>query len=365
MKIKVDRNELVNRLADIQYIVERKGSLPYLNHFLLKAVKDRPYIIATDVETAIKEPIKVEIIQEGDRCIQAKKLLEIAKELEGEITIETVDEGWVKVRSEKTNFRLTCLSAEDFPTWPSIDPIIKLTMSQKDLSEMISKTIYAAGESDTRFYLNGLLFHLKPDGTVTFVGTDGHRLAMVSKEIGIDVKEERRLILSRKSVSEIRRALSLEGDTEVSIGKNYVLFKLEEKEVLSRLVEGSYPNYENVIPTSNEKIINVGKDDILRSLRRASIIGKEKTSTVVFDIERERLLVSASNPEVGDYNDEIDITFSGEPLKIAFSARLLIDAIAAIESDRVLIKIDQPLSPVLIVSDSDDSYKSVVMPVRL
>ncbi len=365
MKINIKREEFLKSLTDIQYVVDKKSSIAVLNHFLLRAYKDRSLIIATDLETAIKEPINLEILEEGQYCIPGKKLLEIAKELENDISIEIIEEGWVRIRSGKTNFRLTCLSADDFPKWPEIEARNSFNLSQKDLLDMISKTIYAAGEADTRYVLNSLLFNIKQGGIMNVVGTDGHRLAMYTKKIEFDNSEEIKLIVSRKSVAEVRRALTGEGDIQMCIEKNHLLFKIGDKEVLGRLVDGSFPNYENVIPVANDRLLTVQREGIAKCLRMASIIGKEKTNIVVFDIGPSSMTVSASNPEIGEFKDELPVKFTGEPIRIAFSARLLLESINVIESENVLIKMKEPLTPVLIVSDREDEYRSVVMPVRL
>ncbi len=365
MKIKVNREELLKRLSDIQFLVDKKGSMEVLNHFLLNANSEGSFIIATDLETAIKEPIQIdEIIEEGKYCLHCKRLLEIAKELSGDIYIEKTDEGWITVRSGKTVFRLTGIDAENFPAWPSIDVKTKVTMSKKDLLEMITKTFYAVGENDPKYVLNCLLLDIKPGGVINMVGTDGHRLAVMTKVIDFDLPEGLKLIISRRSIAEIKRVLDGDGDIEVCIERNYAMFKTEDKELLCRLVEGNYPNYEGVIPVSNPKAAIIKKDDLTRALRKACIIGKEKTSTVTFDIEHSNMIVTASNAEVGEVRDEVPVTFESEPMRIAFSARLLLDSVNVIDSENIVLKMDEPLTPVLIISDLSEDYKSVVMPMR-
>lgn len=185
MKVKVDRNELLKKLSDIQNIVEKRNTMPALNNFLLEAVSAGCSITATDLETALKEPIEMTVLDEGKACIPAKKLFEIVREMDGEITLESADNQWVKVKCGKSHFRLAGISPDEYPAWPSISASESMTIEINTavLHDAIAKTLYAAGEADTRYVLNGLLFHLQADKTLNVVGTDGHRLALSIKEI--------------------------------------------------------------------------------------------------------------------------------------------------------------------------------------
>src|SRR5208282_2226792 len=280
MKVTVGKNELQNKLSDIQNIVEKKNTMPILSHFLLVAEKGGAYITATDLETAFKEPLVLTVATEGKLCIPAKKLFEIVREVDGDIVLDSNDAKWLKVKSGKSQFRLACLSHDEFPVWPSLpDDADKMEIDSLLLLEMIDKTLYSAGESDTRYVLNGLLFNIKTDGTLTVVGTDGHRLA-----------------LSRKSLAELRRFLDDEPKpVKIAIGKNHILFEMESIQFLTRLIEGTYPNYEQVIPTTADKIIAIDRIALMKSLRRVSIMSKERSSAVKVDIEPKSMTISASN----------------------------------------------------------------------
>lgn len=366
MKITVEKDELQKRLSNIQNIVEKKNTMPILNHFLLDVGKEGSYITATDLETAFREPINVDISEEGRICVPARKLFEIVKEIEGQITLEFLDNQWLKVRSGKSLFRLACLSADEFPVWPSIEGSEEMGMPVDVLLEMIDRSLYAAGESDTRYVLNGLLFHIKPDGTHTVVGTDGHRLALLTKETGWSPKEEKKVILSRKSVAELRRFLSEKSSAvNMTIGKNHMLFSIGNIRLLTRLIEGTYPNYEQVIPANNTKILTTDRNMFVKSLRRVSIMSKERSSAVKVDIENGNMVISATNPDLGEATDEVAIDYTGDKMTLAFNAKYILDALSVMTSDNVLIKLNEPLSPVLLMEDGREDYKYVVMPMRL
>jgi DNA polymerase-3 subunit beta len=367
MKVTVEKNELQKKLSDIQNIVEKKNTMPILSHFLLVAEKGGAYITATDLETAFKEPIVLTVATEGRLCIPAKKLFEIVREVDGDITLESSDEKWLKVKSGKSQFRLACLSHNEFPVWPALpDDADKMEIDSLLLLEMIDKTLYSAGESDTRYVLNGLLFNIKPGGSLTVVGTDGHRLALSTKMLNSKLKEEKRIIFSRKSLSELRRFLDDEAkQVKMAMGKNHILFEMESIQFLARLIEGTYPNYEQVIPVAGEKVIVIDRISLMKSMRRVSIMSKERSSAVKVDIEPNTMAISASNPDLGEAKDEITMEYSGEPLTVAFNARYILDALNVMNTEKILIKLNEALSPTLIMETGNEDYKYVVMPMRL
>lgn len=367
MKLSVSKEELQEKLSNIQNIVEKRNTMPVLSHFLLDAGKKKAHIVATDLETAIKEPLQVKVEQEGKLCIPARKMFEIVKEVGGDITMETEDGQWLKVNAGRSKFKLACLSADEFPAWPGMENIEEMQMDTKNLIEMIEKSLYAAGESDTRYTLNGLLFHAKKGSSeMTVVGTDGHRLSSITSKINTPLKEEKKVIIPRKAAAEIRRFL--DRDTEnltVVIGKSHVMFKIDEVQFLTRLIEGTYPNYEQVIPAGNEKKVIISKDEFIKALRRVSVMSREKSNTIKVDIADGTLVLSASTPDLGEAKDEVEIEYKGEALSLGFNARYLIDALNAMSGEKVVFELQDPLSPTLLKEEKDDNYKCVIMPMRV
>ncbi len=380
MKFNVRKEEMQEKLSNIQNIIEKKNTMPILSHFLLSAGKKDSYIIATDIETALKEPIDLTVEKEGRICIPAKKLLEIVREIDKDLSIETVDEQWLKVKAGSSEFRLATLPHIDFPAWPAVfegQDIEEILIAPGLLLEMIEKTLYAAGENDTRYTLNGLLFHIKPDEkTLSIVGTDGHRLAFIQKQIdndklNINVKEEKRLIMPRKAVSELRRFLPLSGDqnettkVKITLGPKHILFNIANIEFLSRLVDGTYPNYDNVIPKENEKTLIIKRDNFIKVLRRVSIMSRERASAVRFDIDSDRMYVSSSSPDIGEAKEDMEVAFNGEKITLGFNAKYLLDVAGAMNGEKILLELQDPLSPVLLKEEGSEDYKCVVMPMRI
>ena len=375
MKLSVTKNEMQEKLANIQNIIEKKNTMPILSHFLLSAGKKGSYIIATDIETALKEPLEANIEKEGKLCIPARKLFEIVREVDGDMSFESVDEQWLKVKAGASDFKIACLPHTDFPAWPSAlgsGEVEEVTIDGSMLLEMIEKTIYSAGESDTRYTLNGLLFHARPENrSFTVVGTDGHRLALIMRQMESEVKEDKKLIVPRKAVSELRRFLSASDEEKekqkvrISIGDKHLLFSVDKIEFLTRLIDGTYPNYENVIPQSNEKKMSIGKDIFIKVLRRASVMSRERASAVRFDLEEEKLTVSSSSPDLGEAKEEVGVDYKGEKVSLGFNARYMLDVLGAMTSDKVVLELQDPLSPVLVKEDGSDEYKCVIMPMRI
>jgi DNA polymerase-3 subunit beta len=366
MKILVTKDEIQERLANIQSIVEKRNMMPILSHFLLEAGKKGSSIIATDLETALKEPLHVKVEKEGKICVPARKMFEIAKEIDGELTCETVDEKWMKIKAGVSNFRLACLSSKEFPAWPGMDDMEEIYINSKVLKEVIEKTIFASGESDTRYTLNGLLFHVTPGVAMKVIGTDGHRLAMIVKNIEGKLNEEKKLIIPKKSAVELRKLLDkTDENIKVTICKNHVLFAIGEIQFLTRLIEGTYPNYDQVLPADNEKKIVVQRDAFAKTIRRVAVMSRERSNAVKLDFAENLITISSSNPDIGEAQDEIIVDYKGENLSIGFNARYFIDILESMTSENVVMEMQAPLNPVLIKEEKNEDYRCVIMPMRI
>ncbi|MEW6420015.1 MAG: DNA polymerase III subunit beta [Nitrospirota bacterium] len=366
MKFTVSKTEMQKKLSDIQGIVEKRNTMPVLSHFLLNASGNDSYIVATDLETTLKEPLQIEVEKEGKLCIPARKLFEIVKEADEDLSFESAGDQWLEVKSGNSNFKLACLPADEFPAWPEIGEAEDILLEAETLLDMIEKTIYSAGDTDHKYTLNGLLFHLRPDkGRLRLVGTDGHRLAAVSKQIETGVKEERQLIVSKKAVSEVRRLLGMAEKVRISMGKNHALFSVGNVQFLTRLIEGTYPDYERVIPKTNGKKVSIERDAFMKTLNRVSVMSKETSHAVRLDLAENLITLSSSNPNLGKAKDEVAADYKGDELTIAFNARYLLDALKVMASEKVILELEDPLSPTLLIDEKDREWKYVVMPIRI
>jgi DNA polymerase III subunit beta len=369
MKVIVTKEEIQQKLANIQNIVEKRNTMPILSHFLLDVGRDGALITATDLQIAIKGPLIARTEEEGKLSIPAKKLYEVVREADGDVVIESEDEQWIRVTFGKSRFRLACHSSEEFPAWPGIEGEDKIVFDTVLLTEMIEKTLYAAGETDTRYTLNGLLFHINPaEGSITVVGTDGHRLAIMKKnqEPGfVRMEGEKKVILPRKAATELRRFIGGTPQVTAVFGRNHILFAMGDFYFLARLIEGEYPNYEKVIPLSNEKVVKIGRENFLRTIRRVSIMSREKSNAIRLDITDGVLSVSSSNPDIGEARDEVEVEYSGEAIALGFNARYLIDCLGVMTSDNVSFAVQEPSTATLLKEEGNEEYRCVIMPIRL
>ncbi len=366
MKLIVSKDELQEKLSNIQNIVEKRNTMPILSHFLLEAGKNGSYITATDLETALREPLAMNVEKEGKICIPARKMFEIVREVDGDLSIESIDDQWLRIKTGASNFRLACLSSKEFPAWPGMEDMEEVSLEAKTMAGLIEKTVFAAGDSDTRYTLNGLLFHITTDNRFSMVGTDGHRLAAMAIQIEGRLSEEKKLIVPKKSAVELRKIVEKkEGGVRMALSKNHLLFSIGDIQFLTRLIEGTYPNYEQVIPAANDKRVVLERGAFAKTLRRVSLMAKDKTNAVKMDLGDSRLTVTTSNPDMGEATDEMAIEYSGEKTALGLNARYLLDIMEVMSSDRVIMEFQGALNPVLIRDEQEADYRCVIMPMRI
>lgn len=367
MKLKIQKEAIQHALQSIQGIVDKKTTMPILSHFLLKVNKTAT-LMATDLDIAMKGPVKADVIEKGSLCIPARKLFEIAKEVEGEILLESQDNNWVKVTSGKSTFKLMGLPEDDFPSLPEAGKAEELTIKASSIKDMIEKTVYATGESDTRYTLNGLLFHFIPKKKNTdfkIVGTDGHRLSVISMSLEGKLSEEKKLILPKKAALELKKLIEGSDDNiTMYIDKNHIFFSTDDIMLTSRLIEGTYPNYEQVIPKGNDKTVLIEKIAFLKALRRTSIMSRERTNAVRLDLESGKITLISMNPDIGEAREELAAQYKGDELTVGYNARYIMDILQAMEGETVQLELEEPLSPTLLTEPDTKGYTCVVMPMR-
>ncbi|HET6465745.1 MAG TPA: DNA polymerase III subunit beta [Nitrospiria bacterium] len=374
MKLKISRGELLTGFQRVQGVVERRNTMPILSNMLFEAKGDQVILFATDLEIGIRGTYKAEVSQPGGVTVSARKLYEIIRELpEGAVTITSNEEHRVEIEAGKSEFKVLGLPPQEFPAMPAIDSEPLMPMDRKTLSDLIRKTVFAAGDNNARYILNGLLVTLYTKDKrrfLRFVGTDGHRLAVIERPLedgkGRGLAQEQTAIIPKKAALEIKKLLEEnEEGPELGVSKNQMIFKRGGLLLLARLMEGSYPNYQQVIPKENEKRVAVNKAEIEGALRRVSILSREKTSAIKLALESDTLTLSSSNPEMGEAREVIAAKFGQEGITTGFNARYLLDALAAIDSEEAVLEFKDALSPCIIRQPDDPDYLCVVMPMRV
>jgi DNA polymerase-3 subunit beta len=367
----IKKEEILRGLQRIQGVVDKKNTMPILSNMLLMAGKTGVEIIATDLEIGLRGQYAADVETPGAVAVSAKKMYEIVRELPQEdVQILVDDNNWVKIISGQSQFKLVGLPKDEFPALPDVAEEGMIAVEGDVLRNMIRKTLYAVGENDARYVLNGLYVHLTQgkDGlNVRMVGTDGHRLSMIDRVMDAKHKEES-VIVPKKAMMELRRLLEEDGsgaELRVGFSKNHALFKRDGLVMVSKLIDGNYPNYLQVVPAQSTKTVSVPKDQMAHAVKRVSILSKEKTNAVKLQLEKNTLTLSTNNPELGEANEELSVDYKGDSLAIGFNSRYLIDVLAAMDGETINLELSDPLSPCLIREAGNEHYKCVVMPMRV
>lgn len=370
MKFIIEKGTFQQSLGKIQGIAERRSTIPILSNILITGEKENINIVATDLEIGVMEITAASNIEKGNICVPARKLYDIVKELpEEHVEIEGAENFWVTIKAGKTVFNLPGVDPQEFPAFPVIDGSLFFTMAASTLLEMIEKTAFASSSEESRFNLNGIYMEkVIKDKRDYFrmVATDGHRLSLIDKEQTITFVKG--IILSRRGLTELRKVFG-DGETEVSISlrDNNCIFKTERTIVVVRLLEGEYPDYQQVIPKANDKHIVLNRKDFIGALRRAHVIASEKGEGVRFSIHKEVMEIKTGGPDVGNVHEEIKIEYQGDPLEVSFNARYLLDVLNSIETEKIVMQLKEELNSGIIrpKNGNGEDYLYVIMPMRL
>ena len=370
MDIVVRKNELLRELQFFQGIVERKNTIPILANVLLEAKGDEVRFLATDLEVGLRSRCTASVAKSGALTLPAKKFYEIIKSLpETDIRIAE-DKGGVKVAADRFDSRMQTLPREDFPTLPEAGGSLSATLPRTAIREMVAKTQFAITGEDTRYFLNGALFVLRPD-SMSLVATDGHRLALVNVPrngtAGTEA-EEVRAILPKKTLGELGRLLA-DGDEDIHYerGENHLFFDVGGRMLISRMIDGQFPAYERVIPKGNDKHIEFERDRLTNAVRRVALLSNERSRAVKFQIEPGKVDVTSSSPELGEAHEMLPVEYSGGPMQICFNAQYVLDFLAAVSTDVVSFDLKDEVSQAVVkpVGAEGYDYTYVIMPMRV
>ncbi|MBH0192388.1 MAG: DNA polymerase III subunit beta [Nitrospira sp.] len=375
MKVRIGRDELLTGLQRVQGVVEKRNTMPILSNILLEVKQEGAEIVATDLEIGMRGLYKATVLKPGGVTISARKLFEIIKELPpGEIELTAGDNNWTTIQAGKSQFKIVGLPSADYPALPAIEREGLTPLSGDGLLELIRKTLFAAGDNDARYILNGLLVTLVTTDkktTLRLVGTDGHRLAVAEQEVGKagskGAPQEIKAIIPKKAAHEMRRLLEEGGDSEPLIGfaKNMMIFRKSGLLLTSRLMEGNYPNYQQVIPKEGGRRISVNRLELESALRRVSVLSKDKASAVKMSFESGKMTLFSSSPDYGEATEELPARYEGEAHSSGFNARYLLDVFGVMDGENVSLQMETPLSPCLIQEPESPGFKCVVMPIKI
>jgi DNA polymerase-3 subunit beta len=370
MELVVRKNDLLRELQLFQGIVERKNTIPILANVLMEAKGDEVRFLATDLEVGLRSKCQATVAKGGSLTLPAKKFYEIVKSLpETDIRIAE-DKGGVKVAADRFDSRIQTLPREDFPTLPESGGTPSATLSRSSVKEMVAKTQFAITGEDTRYFLNGALFVLKPN-EMSLVATDGHRLALVSVARdgqGKKDADEVKAILPKKTLGELGRLLS-EGDGDITYerGENHLFFEVGGRLLISRMIDGQFPAYERVIPKGNDKHIEFERDRLTNAVKRVALLSNERSRAVKIQIDKGKVDVTSSSPDLGEAKETLPVEYSGGAMQICFNAQYVLDFLSAVSTDVVSLDLKDEVSQAVMkpVGAEGYDYTYVIMPMRV
>lgn len=368
MKLSIAKEHLIQGLQSVQNVVGSRTTLPILSNVLLVAADGKLELTATDLDVTIACSVPATVSRPGKTTVPVKRLFSIARELSApEIELDIDDKAVMSIRAGGSFFKINGLSGEEFPPVSGLKQSRAVSIPQETLKAMLRKTSFAASSDEARYVLNGIFFSLK-EHKVTLVATDGRRLAMTDEEANVPVEAQVDFIVPTKAINELNRLLSPGGSVEIRFSENQVAFTMAKEGapgilIQSKLVDGNYPNYRQVIPGECQERITLSREELLAALRRAELMTSDKSNSVKLTFSRNLLSITANTPEVGESREEIAINHQGKDLAIAFNPTYLMDPLKALDEGEVAIELIDELSPGVIKTLKPFLY--VIMPMRM
>ncbi|MCS5621299.1 MAG: DNA polymerase III subunit beta [Nitrospinaceae bacterium] len=366
MKLTIGQEEFITGIQAVQNVVSTRTTLPILANVLMKAEGNQLKMTATDLDVTITKTVKATVEEEGSFTMPVKKLHNIAREVGGKQVKIEVNKGICSIESGSFSTRLNGLPEEEFPPMPEFSEQNIIKMEQAKVKSMLRRTAYAVSLDENRYVLNGLFLSFK-DKKLTMVATDGRRLALAEEEAEQPQEKPIEIIVPTKAIQELSRQLGEEGEVEIKITENQASFSTGEKEegaaqVVTKLVEGAYPNYKQVIPSESKYRVTMDKEELLHALKRADIMTSDKANSVKLTFTENNLMLTSNTPEVGESKETMAISYSGEETSIAFNPQYFIDPLKALEEEEVHFEFTDQLSPGVIKVNRPFLY--VIMPMR-
>ncbi len=372
MQFSLNKAVLLRELNLLQGVVEKKNTIPILSNVLIEAASESLIsLVATDLDVSLQTQCSADVTKPGAVVLQAKKLFDIVRNLpDADIQFIKEDNEWVKILCGASEFKIVGQAKEHFPSTPQMKEGGR-SLSPAILNKLISHTIYAITQEESRYALNGSLFILNSD-RAQMVATDGHRLALASSSLedkgGAESSEELKVIIPKKALGELMKLTSgSEEPMEFSKDENHLFFKIGHRQLTSRMLTGQFPNYELVLPKNNDKLLPLNVDKITQSIKRAALMADERSHGVKFELSDGRLNITSQSADVGEAREVIPVDYTGEVLTIGFNAQYLLDFMAVISSEQIAFEFKDEQSPALLRPTVADEYeyKYVIMPMRL
>lgn len=381
MRVNISKKVLQKALLRVQGVIEKKTSQPILTYVLIRTVGDEKiFVVSTDLKIVMKAEYPATVQNEGEICVSAKMLFDIVREIDNdEILIYSREDGRIIIESGKSVFKLMGIDPDEYPYIKEVDTYEKFSVRRELLLEMINKTVFAVGSDDASgFNFTGVEFKVQRNSdsiTLQFAGTDGPRLAYVKREIPLESTNEApdeqskkisKFIIPKKTIIETRKMLAEdEGDIIIGLGRKYIVFNMENVEIISRTLDGKYPHYEKIIGETVKKRIYINRVLFERAIRRVSLLTSDITNGVEMAVESDRVILRTENPMVGAAMESIPVEHKGSGMMIGFNYRYMLDVIPEIKSEKVLLEINEYDKPMFVRDMDDADFTYVLMPLTI
>ncbi len=375
MKFKVNSSDLLKALSHVHGIVEVRHTLPILSNIILSAKDSELSLSSTNLDIYCADKIKAEVMNTGEISVPAITFFEIIKRLPaGSDVMMSMDDSdsEIIINCGRSKFNLSTLKTDDFPVISENDLSANFIMSAVELIRMIDKTKFAISNEETRYYLNGIFLHKATKGSIQFlraVATDGHRLAQYDIPLPQGAEDITGVIIPKKTISELRKVLDdANGDINIALNDNKIKFSFNNIKIISKVIDGTFPDYTKVIPVNNDKNFKTNNVDLKNAIDRVSAVAineEAKSKAIKLSIENNKLNLSVESQSKGSANEEIDINYNSEDVSIGFNARYLIDICNEIDGDEIDISLLDSVSPAIVLDKSDENLFFVLMPMRI
>jgi len=362
MKIKLSKDNLLSGIQTVQNIVSTKTTLPILSNMLLETHNNVIKMNTTDLDIGISCEVPVNILEEGSITIPAKKFSDIVRELpSGEVTILVKKNNQIDIEGNNCRFKLIGLPKEEFPKFPEFKDKEVIQIEQKILQEMLRLTSFAVSHEESRYVLNGLLFEITED-IIRIIATDGRRMAKIEKKILKPITKNLSVIIPTKAAQEVMRNLKDEGIVSFLTTTNQILFDIDGVLIVTRIIEGEFPNYNQVIPKASSPKVGVDREALLFAIRRANLLSTPDFQAIKFEVFKDKMVISKTTPDVGESREEIPIEYGGSELVVGFNPAFLIDVLKNIDAEKIEFELTGPDKPGVIRLDD---YLYLVLPMRI
>jgi DNA polymerase III subunit beta len=366
MKFICDKNTLAREIAVAQEIISSRNVLSILSNVLLEADNNTLTIKATDLKVGFETHIPVDVSESGSTTVFCDKFLGILRSLpDGEVEFEQQDSRLIiRPTTKKIDFQLKSIASDKYPELQSISEDQYFSMPQKDIIEMITQTVFAVSDDETRYFMNGVYFE-KQDTSLVMVATDGRRLSYIRKEVSGTISDFSPVIIPPKVLGLVKKLSSGEGEVKIAVSEKYIFVRFDNQHIFSNLIDGQFPNYNRVIPEQQPHTIRLDKKPLLEALRRVSLLVEQKSRRIYLTVNEDIILLKSEESEIGSAKEEIPCDYKGSETSIALNYLYLEEPLKVIEEEKISILFSDESKAITVVSEPQKEYLHIVMPMQI